>query len=207
MRYFGGLSIEETAEALGVSIITVNRDWRLARTWLMREMKASRNDLEGGVGEIERLFHEAVDLPVKERQALLASVRAPVRAEVESLLETEDEAVFVARPDRLAADLLEQPRALSARERIGDYQIESLITVGGMGEVYLARNRAGFPVALKILRRHLVAFRRRPTVSKQRCAQSRRWMTQISSRFTNPATPPQACFSPWNGLRDQHSGS
>lgn len=38
MRYFGGLSIEETAEALGVSVITVNRDWRLARTWLMREM-------------------------------------------------------------------------------------------------------------------------------------------------------------------------
>jgi RNA polymerase sigma factor (TIGR02999 family) len=38
MRYFGGLSIEQTAEALGVSIITVNRDWRMARTWLMREM-------------------------------------------------------------------------------------------------------------------------------------------------------------------------
>jgi len=39
MRYFGGLSIEETAEALGVSVVTVNRDWRLARTWLIREMK------------------------------------------------------------------------------------------------------------------------------------------------------------------------
>jgi len=39
MRYFGGLSIEETAEALGVSVITVNRDWRLARTWLIRERK------------------------------------------------------------------------------------------------------------------------------------------------------------------------
>ena len=38
MRYFGGLSIEETADALGVSVITVNRDWRLARTWLIREM-------------------------------------------------------------------------------------------------------------------------------------------------------------------------
>jgi RNA polymerase sigma-70 factor (ECF subfamily) len=38
MRYFGGLSVEETAEALGVSIITVNRDWRIARTWLKREM-------------------------------------------------------------------------------------------------------------------------------------------------------------------------
>ena len=38
MRYFGGLSVEETAEALGVSVRTVNRDWRLARSWLIREM-------------------------------------------------------------------------------------------------------------------------------------------------------------------------
>jgi RNA polymerase sigma factor (TIGR02999 family) len=38
MRYFGGLSVEETAEALGISIATVNRDWRLARSWLIREM-------------------------------------------------------------------------------------------------------------------------------------------------------------------------
>ena len=39
MRYFGGLSIEETAGALGISVGTVNRDWRLARSWLTREMK------------------------------------------------------------------------------------------------------------------------------------------------------------------------
>jgi RNA polymerase sigma factor (TIGR02999 family) len=43
MRYFGGLSIEETAEALGVSIVTVNRDWRLARSWLIREMNRTRS--------------------------------------------------------------------------------------------------------------------------------------------------------------------
>jgi len=42
MRYFGGFSIEETAEALGVSVITVNRDWRLARTWLIREMNGEK---------------------------------------------------------------------------------------------------------------------------------------------------------------------
>jgi RNA polymerase sigma factor (TIGR02999 family) len=42
MRYFGGLSIEEVAEALGVSVITVNRDWRLARTWLLREINGGR---------------------------------------------------------------------------------------------------------------------------------------------------------------------
>jgi RNA polymerase sigma factor (TIGR02999 family) len=39
MRYFGGLSIEDTAEALGTSVGTVNREWRLARSWLIREMK------------------------------------------------------------------------------------------------------------------------------------------------------------------------
>ena len=42
MRYFGGLSIEETAQALGVSTITVNRDWRLARSWLLREMNGNQ---------------------------------------------------------------------------------------------------------------------------------------------------------------------
>lgn len=38
LRYFGGLSLEETAEALDVSVGTVRRDWRLARAWLFREL-------------------------------------------------------------------------------------------------------------------------------------------------------------------------
>lgn len=37
-RFFGGLSIEETADALGTSPATVKRDWLLARAWLYREM-------------------------------------------------------------------------------------------------------------------------------------------------------------------------
>lgn len=37
MRFFGGLSVEETAEALHVSTDTVKRDWRLAKLWLLRE--------------------------------------------------------------------------------------------------------------------------------------------------------------------------
>jgi RNA polymerase sigma factor (TIGR02999 family) len=40
MRYFGGLSLEETAEALNVSLMTVRRDWRAAKAWLFRRMKA-----------------------------------------------------------------------------------------------------------------------------------------------------------------------
>ena len=38
MRFFGGLSVEETAEALCVSPETVMRDWRLAKVWLLREL-------------------------------------------------------------------------------------------------------------------------------------------------------------------------
>jgi RNA polymerase sigma factor (TIGR02999 family) len=37
-RYFAGLTLEETAEAVGVSHATVSNDWRLARAWLKREM-------------------------------------------------------------------------------------------------------------------------------------------------------------------------
>jgi RNA polymerase sigma-70 factor (ECF subfamily) len=38
LRYFGGLSIDEVGEVLGVSPMTVKRDWRLARAWLFREL-------------------------------------------------------------------------------------------------------------------------------------------------------------------------
>jgi RNA polymerase sigma-70 factor (ECF subfamily) len=38
LKYFGGLTIEETAEVLGVSAPTVERDWRTARIWLHREI-------------------------------------------------------------------------------------------------------------------------------------------------------------------------
>lgn len=38
LRYFGGLSEEETAEALKVSVRTVRRDWNFARVWLHREL-------------------------------------------------------------------------------------------------------------------------------------------------------------------------
>jgi RNA polymerase sigma factor (TIGR02999 family) len=39
LRFFGGLSVEETAAVLAVSPETVMRDWRLARTWLRRELR------------------------------------------------------------------------------------------------------------------------------------------------------------------------
>ena len=38
MRFFGGLSVEETAEVLNVSSVTVMRDWSTAKAWLYREL-------------------------------------------------------------------------------------------------------------------------------------------------------------------------
>ncbi|MGH9834176.1 MAG: sigma-70 family RNA polymerase sigma factor [Blastocatellia bacterium] len=44
LRFFGGLRVEETAEALDVSVETVHRDWRLARSWLLRKLRGGKPD-------------------------------------------------------------------------------------------------------------------------------------------------------------------
>ena len=44
MRFFGGLSVEETAAVLKVSPATVMGDWRLAKAWLKREMRGDHSD-------------------------------------------------------------------------------------------------------------------------------------------------------------------
>ncbi len=48
LRYFGGLSIEETAGFLGVSVDTVKRDWRLARAWLLAELAGREEAARAG---------------------------------------------------------------------------------------------------------------------------------------------------------------
>ena len=44
LRFFGGLSVEETAEVLRVSVETVHRDWKLAKAWLLRELSRETHD-------------------------------------------------------------------------------------------------------------------------------------------------------------------
>ena len=112
--------------------------------------------------EIERLYHEALELPVSERKALLVRVSPALREEVESLLAADSNTGFLgAPPTHIAADLLDgHPSGLAAGQRVAEYEVKSLISIGGMGEVYLAhdasRENQGRPVALKILRRHLI---------------------------------------------------
>lgn len=50
MRFFGGLSVDETAEALKVSSVTVMRDWTTAKAWLYRELSGTT----GGTRSMER---------------------------------------------------------------------------------------------------------------------------------------------------------
>jgi len=44
MRFFGGLSVPETAEVLKVSSETVMRDWKIAKVWLLRELSEGNRD-------------------------------------------------------------------------------------------------------------------------------------------------------------------
>jgi len=51
LRFFAGLTVEETATTLGISPATVKRDWSMARAWLSRKMKRGEGGIEAGVGK------------------------------------------------------------------------------------------------------------------------------------------------------------
>ena len=57
LRYFGGLSVEETAEVLGISPETVMRDWKMARTWLFRELSQAAQQILGIAAERKAALH------------------------------------------------------------------------------------------------------------------------------------------------------
>jgi RNA polymerase sigma factor (TIGR02999 family) len=47
LRFFGGLEVDETAEALKISTVTVKRDWRFAKSWLLRAMSGENSEASG----------------------------------------------------------------------------------------------------------------------------------------------------------------
>ena len=54
LRFFGGLTIEDTSEVMGISPATVKRDWTSARAWLHREIAGSELDDSGTVATDSR---------------------------------------------------------------------------------------------------------------------------------------------------------
>jgi RNA polymerase sigma factor (TIGR02999 family) len=51
LRFFGGLTLEETAQVLEISPATVKRDWRVAKAWIARELQRDKHGKKGAVGQ------------------------------------------------------------------------------------------------------------------------------------------------------------
>ena len=76
MRFFGGLSLEETAEALHVSRDTVKRDWKMAKLWLLRELARRRRAMTPERWrQIEDLCHEALARPCERARGVSGARR------------------------------------------------------------------------------------------------------------------------------------
>ncbi len=79
LRFFGGLSVDETAEALGVSARTVHTDWAFARAWLFRTPERHRCRVNAGAASNSSSATPSL-LPADQRAAFLAGARRPPTA-------------------------------------------------------------------------------------------------------------------------------
>jgi serine/threonine protein kinase len=108
--------------------------------------------------KIDRLLDQAMERPREARNAFLATACAgddELRREVESLLDAQSHSesfLGILALDVAARDLADEKNVSLVGNKFGAYQVISVLGVGGMGEVYLARDeRLGRKLALKIL--------------------------------------------------------
>ena len=153
LRFFGGLTVEETAEILSVSAQTIVRDWSTAKLWLRRELtRASPAMTNNRWARIDTILQAALVRPPDARELFVKDAcgdDATLCDEVLSLL------AHAASADGFLEPTPSEPsKRLEPGEKLGPYTINEWIGAGGMGEVYRARDpRLGRDVAIKILPR------------------------------------------------------
>jgi serine/threonine protein kinase/tetratricopeptide (TPR) repeat protein len=180
LRFFGRMSEEETANALGISSRTVKRDWRIANAWLFKELSCQvsrkwRNSPAQGIHSmdqdrwkrINQIFHAALDVSHAERPGFVARVSGgdPALAdEVNQLLKADEEAgSYIELPLVESSEFRSAIRASDFPLRPGDvlcgrFKIVRSVGEGGMGRVFEAFDmELSVGVALKVIRPEIAA--------------------------------------------------